>query len=87
MAVGIVVLNNVLFPEEEVITFIPLDQKVDSTKKVTGNGYIPCKGLEKFKYYLSITILNDLPKGIVPTPSDCDFPEYQARMQRPYSSE
>ena len=44
MAVGIVVLNNVLFPEEEVITFIPLDQKIDSTKKVTGNGYIPCKG-------------------------------------------
>ena len=43
LAVGLVVLNNVLFPEEEVITFIPLDQKVDSTKKVTGNGYIPCK--------------------------------------------
>ena len=43
MAVGIVVLDNVLFPEEEVITFIPLDQKVDSTKKVTGNGFIPCK--------------------------------------------
>ena len=68
MAVGIVVLNNLLFPDEQVITFIPLDQKIDSTKKVTGNGFIPCK-------------------GIVPTPSDCDFPEYQARMQRPYSSE
>ena len=59
MALGIVVLNNVLFPEEEVITFIPLDQKVDSTKKVTGNGFIPCKGrkcLKKFNISTFILI-------------------------------
>ena len=31
MAVGIVVLDNVLFPEEKVITFVPLEQKVQST--------------------------------------------------------
>ena len=67
MAVGIVVLDNVLFPDEEVITFIPLEQRVQSTIRYTGNGFIPCKGM-------------------VPTPSDCDFPAYNARMQRPFKS-
>ena len=65
MAVGIVVLDNVLFPEEEDVTFIPLDQRVHSTIRYTGNGFIPCKGL-------------------VPTPADCHFPQYKARMQRPF---
>ena len=63
MAVGIVVLNNVLFPEEEVITFIPLNQKVDSTKKVTGNGFIPCKGRKclKVQYLYFILIFRYRP--------------------------
>ena len=54
MAVGIVVLNNVLFPDEKVITFIPLEQKVDSTKGVTGNGFIPCKGIYFLRLYSKI---------------------------------
>ena len=67
MAVGIVVLDNVLFPEEKIMTFVPLDQNVQSTIKYTGNGFIPCL-------------------GIVPTPDDCNFPPYQAKLQRPFSS-
>ena len=67
MAVGIVVLDNVLFPEEKVITFVPLEQKVQSTIKYTGNGFIPCLGM-------------------VPTPDDCNFPPYKARMQRPFKT-
>ena len=44
MAVGIVVLDNVLFPEERNITFVPLQQNVHSTIMYTGNGFIPCNG-------------------------------------------
>ena len=45
MAVGIVVIDNVLFPEDKNITFVPLDQKVGSTIRYTSNGYIPCLGM------------------------------------------
>ena len=68
MAVGIVVLDNVLFPEEKVITFVPLDQRVKSTIRYTGNGFIPCLGM-------------------VPTPDDCHFPQYKARMQRRFNTD
>lgn len=68
MAVGIVVLDNVLFPEEKLITFVPLDQRVKSTIRYTGNGFIPCLGM-------------------VPTPDDCHFPQYKARMQRRFNTD
>ena len=45
MAIGIVVLDNVVFPENQNITFVPLDQKVGSTIRYTSNGYIPCLGM------------------------------------------
>ena len=67
MSVGIVVMDNVLFPEQKNMTFIPLDQHVKSTIRYTGNGYIPCLGM-------------------VPTPDDCNFPPYRARMQRKFKS-
>ena len=68
LKVGIVVLDNVLFPEEKVITFVPLDQRVKSTIRYTGNGFIPCLGM-------------------VPTPDDCHFPQYKARMQRRFNTD
>ena len=65
MAVGIVVLDNVLFPDERNVTWVPLQQNVHSTIMYTGNGFIPCLGM-------------------VPTPEDCNYPPYRARMQRQY---
>ena len=67
MAIGTVVLDNVLFPEEQNITFVPLDQEVNSVIKYTSNGFIPCL-------------------GITPTPDDCYYPPYQAKLQRPFKS-
>eukprot|EP00088_Acartia_fossae_P035900 TRINITY_DN37022_c0_g1_i1.p1 TRINITY_DN37022_c0_g1~~TRINITY_DN37022_c0_g1_i1.p1 ORF type:complete len:119 (+),score=48.46 TRINITY_DN37022_c0_g1_i1:20-376(+) len=44
LAVISVVLKAVIWPEEKIITFTPLQQQVKSTIKYTGNGFIPCDG-------------------------------------------
>ena len=33
-----------LFPRDQVVTFTPLKQQVESTIRYTGNGFIPCRG-------------------------------------------
>ncbi|XP_023338506.1 uncharacterized protein LOC111709131 [Eurytemora carolleeae] len=44
LAVVTVVLKALLFTEEQIVTFIPLQQQVRSSIKYAGNGYIPCNG-------------------------------------------
>ena len=80
------IIKNVYFPEVKNITFIPLEQQVWP--------HLTPELLSLFKLFIRSFQVNSIIRyngdgfipcgGVAPAPTDCHFPAYRAKVQRPY---